>query len=316
MSASDITNESEPPMHVFVTGGSGFIGRAVVAELIAAGHEVAGLARSEASAYVIADLGAAVHRGDLDDLDQIRQAAKAADGVVHLANKHDWAHPEVSNRAERAAVQTISDALAGSDRPFVLAAGLALPGLGHPATERDPNPAVGPDSPRGGAENLALTYADRGVRVISARFAPTVHGEGDHGFISIVAQAARRRGASVYPGEGRNRWPAVHRTDAARLVRLGLENAPAGTILHVAAEEGVPVRQIAEALASRLDVPAKSAPAEQIADEIPFVGQFLASDIPATSKITRDLLGWQPTGPTLLEDIAAGYYDQPIPERR
>jgi nucleoside-diphosphate-sugar epimerase len=311
MSASDITNESERTVHVFVTGASGFIGRAVVAELIAAGHEVTGLVRSEASASVVTDLGAAVHRGDLDDLDQIREAAKAADGVVHLANKHDWVHPEVSNRAERAAVQTISDTLAGSDRPFVLAAGLALPGLGRPATERDPNPAVGPDSPRGGAENLALTYADRGVRVISARFAPTVHGEGDHGFISIIARAARRRGISVYPGEGRNRWPAVHRSDAARLVRLGLENAPAGTILHAAAEEGVPVREIAEALAGRLGVPVRSAPAEQIADEIPFVGGLLAADIPAASKITRELLGWQPTGPTLLEDIAAGHYDQP-----
>jgi nucleoside-diphosphate-sugar epimerase len=298
-------------MHVFVTGASGFIGRAVVAELIAAGHEVTGLARSTASASVVTDLGAAVHRGDLDNLDAIRQAAKAADGVIHLANKHDWAHPEVSNRAERAAVQTISDTLAGSGRPFVLAAGLAGFDLDRPATERDPNPAVGPDSPRGGAENLALAYAEKGVRVISARFAPTVHGEGDHGFISIVAQADRRRGAAVYPGTGRNRWPAVHRSDAARLVRLGLENAPAGTILHAAAEEGVPVRQIAEALAHRLGVPAKSAPAQQLADEIPFVGRFLAYDIPATSTITRDLLGWQPTGPTLLDDIAAGHYDQP-----
>jgi nucleoside-diphosphate-sugar epimerase len=298
-------------VHVFVTGASGFIGRAVVAELTAAGHEVTGLARSEASASVITHLGAAVHRGDLDDLDQIRQAAEAADGVVHLANKHDWAQPEVSNRAERAAVQTIGDTLVGSDRPFVLAAGLALPGLGRPLTERDLSPAVGPDSPRGGAENLALTFAARGVRVISARFAPTVHGEGDHGFISIVARAARRRGAAVYPGEGGNRWPAVHRSDAARLVRLGLEKAPTGTILHACAEEGVPIRTIIEALAGRLDVPAKSAPAEQIADEIPFVGRFLAADAPATSTITRDLLGWQPTGPTLLDDIAAGHYDQP-----
>ncbi|MDP4509557.1 SDR family oxidoreductase [Nonomuraea turcica] len=299
-------------MHVFVTGASGFIGRAVVAELIAAGHEVTGLARSEASASVVKELGADVHRGDLDDLEQIRQGANAADGVVHLANKHDWADIEVSNRAERAAVQTISDTLAGSDRPFVLASGLAMAtGLGRPLTEQDPNPAVGPDSPRGGAENLALTYADRGVRVIPVRFAPTVHGEGDHGFISIVAQAARQRGASLYPGEGGNRWPAVHRSDAARLVRLGLENAPAGTILHAAAEEGVPIRRIAEALAGRLGVPATSAPAEQIADEIPFVGWFLGADIVATSKITQDLLGWRPTGPTLVEDIAAGHYDQP-----
>jgi nucleoside-diphosphate-sugar epimerase len=298
-------------MHVFVTGGSGFIGRAVVADLVAAGHEVTGLARSAASASLVEDLGAAVHLGDLDDLDGIRHAAAAADGVVHLANTHDWAHLEESGRTERAAVQMISDALAGSDRPFVLASGVAF-GLDRTVTEHDRIP-VGGDAVRGGSENLALGYAEKGVRVISARFAPTVHGEGDAGFISILAQPARRCGASVYPGEGSNRWPAVHRSDAARLVRLGLENAPAGTILHAVAEQGVPVRQIAEALADRLGVPAKSAPAEQIADEIPFIGRYLAGDFPATSTKTRDLFGWEPLGPTLLDDIAAGHYDQPGP---
>lgn len=297
-------------MRVFVTGASGFIGRAVVAELVAAGHEVSGLVRSDPSAGVVARLGAAPTRGDLNDLAGIREAAAAADGVVHLANKHDWAHPEMSNRAERAAVETISEALAGSDRPFVLAAGLALFGLGRPSTERDVNPAVGVDSPRGGAENLALQYAEKGVRVVPARFPPSVHSEGDHGFVAMIAEAARRRDASTYPGDGANRWPAVHRSDAARLVRLGLESAPAGTVLHAAAEEGVPVRQIAEALAERLGVPARSAPAHQIAEELPFVGRFFVADIPATSQITRDLLGWQPTGPTLLEDIVAGHYDR------
>lgn len=297
-------------MRVFVTGGSGFVGRAVVPELLEAGHKVTGLARSDASASVLEDLGASVWRGGLDDLDAIAAGAADADGVIHLANKHDWERPDVSNRAERAAVQTISDTLAGSDRPFVFASGLALFGLDHPATEEDPSPAVGVDSPRGGAENLALEYADRGVRVVSARFAPTVHGEGDQGFVVIVSAAARRRGVSTYPGDGNNRWPAVHRSDTARLVRLGLEKAPAGSILHAAAEEGVRVRDIAEALAARLAIPAASVPAVQLAEELPFVGAFLAADIPARSDRTRELLDWTPSGPTLLEDIAAGHYDR------
>ena len=296
-------------MRVFVTGASGFIGRAVVPELLAAGHQVEGLVRSDAAASALTEQGATARRGDLDDLEGIRAGAENSDGVVHLANKHDWANPAASNRAERGAVETISQALTGSDRPFVFASGLALFGLDHPATERDRSSAVGVDSPRGGAENLALGFADQGVRVVSARFAPTVHGEGDHGFISIVSKAARQRGASVYPGDGANRWPAVHRLDTARLVRLGLESAPAGSILHAVAEQGVPVRQIAEALAARLDVPVKPVPAEQLAQELPFIGAFLAADIPASSAATRELLGWEPTGPTLLEDIAAGHYD-------
>jgi nucleoside-diphosphate-sugar epimerase len=155
-----------------------------------------------------------------------------------------------------------------------------------------------------------LEYAERGVRAVSARFAPTVHGAGDRGFIAIVADAARRRGACAYPGDGTNRWPAAHRSDVARLVRLGLEAAPAGSILHGAAEEGVLVRHIAEALAMRLNLPTESVPAPELAEELPFIGAMLAADIPATSEITRRLVNWEPTGPTLLEDIAAGYYDR------
>ncbi|MBM9469180.1 SDR family oxidoreductase [Nakamurella leprariae] len=297
-------------MRVFVTGASGFIGQAVVAELVAAGHQVTGLARSDAAAARIEQLGAVVRRGDLDDLPGIRTGAEKADGVVHLANKHDFVDLAASNRAERAAVETISQALAGSDRPFVLAAGLVFFGLGRPATEVDRAPYHGVDSPRGGAENLALEFVDRGVRVVSARFAPTVHGEGDHGFVAVVADAARRRGTSVHPGDGVNRWPAVHRSDAARLVRLGLEQAPAGSVLHAVAEEGIPVRVIAEALAARLGVPTGSVPAEQLAEELGFIGAVLAADVPASSVATRALLDWAPTGPTLLEDIAAGHYDR------
>jgi nucleoside-diphosphate-sugar epimerase len=296
-------------MHVFVTGASGFIGGAVVSELVAAGHEVTGLARSEDSASIVKRLGASVHRGDLDDLDAIREGVAAADGVVHLANKHDWANRAESNRAERAAVEAISQALTGSDRPFVFASGFPF-SLGRTIVESDRSPHVGPDSPRGGAENLALEHTDRGVRAVAARFAPTVHGESDHGFIAIIADAARRRGAVPYVGDGANRWAAVHRSDAARLVRLGLEKAPAGTILHAVAEEGVALRQVAEALAQRLDLPARSASAEQLAEEIPFVGGFLGVDITASSQLSRELLGWTPTGPTLLEDIAAGHYDR------
>ncbi|WP_345612344.1 SDR family oxidoreductase [Pseudonocardia adelaidensis] len=300
-------------MHVFVTGASGFIGRAVVAELVDNDHEVTGLARSDESAAVVRKLGAAVHRGDLDDLDSIRVALENVDAVVHLANKHDWSNPAENDRAARAAVETISEALVGSDRPLVLASATALagqPGMGRPATEDDPSRAVGRASLRGGEENLALDYVDRGVRAIPVRFATSVHGEGDPNFIAIVSRAARRRGSVPYVGDGANRWPAVHRSDAARVLRLGLESAPAGTILHAVAEEGIAFREIAEALAARLGVRAESVTAEQIADEIPFVGRFVAADCPASSAIMRAVLGWEPTGPTLLEDIAAGHYDQ------
>lgn len=296
-------------MRVFVTGASGWIGSAVVPELLGAGHEVVGLARTEASAAALTAGGAEVLRGDLDDLAALRRGAEEAEGVVHLANKHDFADPAVSNRAERAAVETLTAALAGSDRPLVLAAGVAGLAQGRPALESDPNPAVGPDSARGGAENLALDHVAHGVRTVSARFAPTVHGMGDHGFLAFIAAAARRAGASPYVGEGGNAWSAVHRSDAARLVRLGLEQAPAGTRLHVVAEEAVPTREIAEALGRALDLPVRSISAEEAVDLLgPFIGAFYGVDVRASSEATRALLDWTPTGPTLLEDIAAGAY--------
>ncbi|GAB4085187.1 SDR family oxidoreductase [Myceligenerans cantabricum] len=296
-------------MRVFVTGASGFIGSAVVPELVSAGHDVVGLARSDRSAAAVERLGATARRGDLDDLRGLREAADAADGVVHLANKHDWGNLRAMAQAERDAVQAFSEVLSGSDRPFVLASGVAGLARDRPSTERDPSPDTGLDSPRGGAENLALGYAERGVRVVSARFAPSVHAAGDHGFVAIIAAAYQRRGTAAYPGDGRNRWPAVHRSDAARLVRLGLESAPAGSVLHAVDEEGVLVRDIAEALASRLGLPTESVTAERLAEEIPFVGGFLGADIPAANELTRELLGWKPEGPTLLDDIVAGHYD-------
>jgi nucleoside-diphosphate-sugar epimerase len=295
-------------VRVFVTGASGWIGSAAVPELLAAGHRVVGLARSDAAAAALAAAGAEVHRGSLDDLESIRAGARDAEAVIHLANKHDFTNPAASNAAERAAVQTIGDALAGTGRPFLLAAGVAGLARNRPATEDDASPAHGPDSPRGGSENLALGLVERGVRSVSLRFAPTVHGAGDHGFIAVVAGIARERGVSGYPGDGTNRWAAVHRSDAGRLVALGLERAPAGARLHAVAEQGIPTRTIAEAIGRALDLPVASIAEDDVAGHFGWVGAYLAMDLAATSAATREVLGWTPTGPGLVEDIDAGAY--------
>lgn len=295
-------------MHVFITGASGWIGSAVVDDLLAAGHQVTGLARSDASAAELEAKGARVHRGDLDDLEAIRAGAQQADATIHLANKHDWADLAATNAAERAAVQTIGDALTGSDRPFLLASGLVGIAAGRPLTEADAAPFHGPDSMRGGSENLALDFVGRGVRSVSLRFAPTVHGTGDHGFIAHLAAIARDRGVSGFPGDGTNRWPAVHVADAARMVGLGLEKAQAGTRLHAVAEEGVPTRLIAEAIGRAFDLPVAAIPADRIGEHFGWIGGFFAADVPTSSEATRRLLGWTPTGPTLVEDIDAGAY--------
>lgn len=293
-------------MHVFVTGASGWIGSAAVDELLAAGHTVTGLARSDSSAAALAAKGVAVLPGDLDDLGSIRSGSLAADAVLHLANKHDWSNPAASIAAERGAVETIGEALAGTGKAFLLASGVAGLTAGRAATESDPSPFHGPQSPRGGTENLALSLA--GVRSVALRFAPTVHGARDHGFIAAITAVARQKGVSGYPGDGTNRWAAVHRSDAGRLVALALESAAPGTRVHAVAEEGVPTREIAEAIGAAVGVPVRSVDPDEVAEHFGWIGTFFGMDLQATSDATRDLLGWSPTGPTLLDDIAAGAY--------
>jgi nucleoside-diphosphate-sugar epimerase len=295
-------------MRVFVTGASGWIGSATVDELLAAGHQVTGLARSAASAAALQAKGARVRRGDLDDLASIRAGAEAAEAVIHLANKHDFGNMAATFAAERAAVQTIGDALAGSNRPFLLASGIASLAEGRPATEDDASPFHGPDSPRGGSENLAFDFVDRGVHSVALRFAPTVHGTGDHGFIAAIAAVAREKGVSGYPGDGTNRWAAVHRSDAARMVALGLAKAPAGARLHGVAEVGVPAREIAGAIGRTLGLPVTSIAPDDVAGHFGWIGTFFSMDLTATSTVTRELLGWVPEGASLLEDIDAGAY--------
>jgi nucleoside-diphosphate-sugar epimerase len=300
-------------MRVFVTGASGWIGSATVDELLGAGYEVTGLARSDASAAALQAKGARVQRGDLDDLASIRAGTEAAEAVIHLANKHDWSNPAASSAAERAAVQTIGDALAGTGRPFLFASGVAGLTQGGSATESDPSPFHGPDSPRGGSENLAFEYLDRGVHAVSLRFAPTVHGAGDHGFIAAIAAVAREKDVSGYPGDGTNRWAAVHRSDAARLVALGLAKAPAGTRLHAVAEEGIPTRDIATAIGRAFGLSVTSIDPDDVPGHFGWIGTFLAMDLAARSTVTRELLGWVPGGPTLIEDIDAGGYSPGTP---
>jgi len=305
-------------MRVFVTGASGWIGSAVVPELIGAGHQVIGLARSEASAAALAAAGAEVRLGTLDDLDILRDAAAASDGVIHLAFKHDLAFsgdfPSAAE-ADRLAIEAFGEALAGSDRPFVLASGLLGLKPGQLATERDgspsdPNPprlSGGPEARRANAD-LTLSLAARGVRSSVLRLSPTVYGEGDHGFMATIVGIAREKGVSGYLGDGSNRWPAVHRIDAAHLFRLALEKAPAGSVLHAVGDEGVPIRAVADVIGRHLGLPVAAVSADDAAGHFTWLSAFLAPDSPASSALTRELLGWQPTQPGLLDDLDKGHY--------
>ncbi len=305
-------------MRVFITGASGWIGCAVVPELLAAGHHVVGLARSDASAAALIAAGAEVRRGTLDDLDQLRAGTDAADGVIHLAFKHDLAFSgdfERAADADRQAVETIGETLVGSERPFVIASGILGIAPGRIATEQDghgANPAVaawgsGPQT-RWGTAELVISLGSHGVRSSIVRLAPTNHGEGDTGFIATLVRIAREKGVSGYIGDGTNRWTAVHRLDSARLFRLALEHAPAGSTLHGLADEGVAIRDIAEVIGRHLDLPVVSIAPEDAGEHFTWLAGFLGADSPASSVWTRELLGWQPTQLGLIADLDLGHY--------
>ena len=291
-------------MRVFVTGASGFIGSAVVENLLAAGHSVVALARSDTSAKLLESLGVEVVRGSLDDLDSLKQGAANSDGVIHCAFIHDFSDYATSLKKDQLAIQTLGAALEGTNRPLVVSSGILGISNNRLATEQDASRKM----PRGVADEITLSFSSKGVRSSVIRLPPTVHGKGDHAFIPSIIAIAREKGVSAYIGDGLNRWPAVHRVDVAQLYRLALEKGAAGARYHAVADEGIPFRDIAELIGKHLKVPVVSKAAEEAADHFGFVGHFVQSDCPASSKHTQQELGWQPTQISLLDDIEENYF--------
>jgi nucleoside-diphosphate-sugar epimerase len=294
-------------MRVFVTGASGHIGSALVPELLQAGHQVTGLARSDQSAAALKAAGAEVQRGALDDLDSLRAGAAASDGVIHLAFNHDFSDFLGSVETDRLAVEAMGEALVGSGKPFVGTSGTLMVAFveGRPATEEDTLPA----GPRIDSENYAIALAERGVRSSVIRLAPLVHSNLDHhGFTGHIIDCARKAGVSAYIGDGANRWPALHTLDAARLYRLALESAPAGSRLHGVADEGVPFRDIAEVIGRQLDLPVKGISGDQVSEHFGFLAPFAGLDDATSSTLTQKILDWHPEENGLLADLEDGHY--------
>lgn len=319
-------------MRVFVTGATGFIGSAIVRELIDAGHQVVGLARSDAAARSLIAAGAQAHRGDIQSLESLRRGAAAADGAIHTAFFHDLSHMNLSTRlrvilggspggivsrfvgaavgTDRRAMETLGEAFEGSDRPLIAAFGTLAMRPGRLASEDDPYDPNSVGHARGESENAMMALASRGVRASVIRLPPVVHGIGDRaGFAPRLIQIARKNGASGYMGDGGNRWPSVHRLDAALLFRLALEKGSAGATYHAVADEGVPVRQMAEVIGKRLNVPVVGKSPAEAAKQFGFLSYFLSVDNPTSSKLTQERLGWRPTQPDLISDLdQPGYF--------
>jgi nucleoside-diphosphate-sugar epimerase len=292
-------------MRVFVTGATGFIGAAIVRELIQAGHQVLGLARSDASAHALLAAGAEVHRGDLEDLDSLRRGATLSDGVIHTAFNHDFSKFAANCEADRHAIEALGSALAGSDRPLIVTSGTGVAFTpGRLTTEDDaPDSAI----PRVASEEAAASVEAQGVRVSVMRL-PQVHDLLKQGLITYLIAVAREKGVSAYVGDGLNRWPAVHRLDAAPLYRLALEKGAAGARYHAVADEGVPLREIAEAIGRGLHVPIVATSPQKAGEHFGWLGMFVGADVPASSALTQERLGWRPTQTGLLADLDHARY--------